>query len=53
MGDIQSSEFYSVKVLQLVQGKVIVLTVVQSYPFAVGDNQLVKKFHLNNFYFSN
>jgi hypothetical protein len=33
-------------VLQLVQGKVIGLTMVQSYPHAVGDNQLVKKFHL-------
>jgi hypothetical protein len=33
-------------VLQLVQRKVIVLIVVQSYPRAVGDNQLVKKFHL-------
>lgn len=32
--------------LQLVQGKVIVLTMVQSYPHALGDNQLVKKFHL-------
>jgi len=29
--------------MQLVQGKVIVLTMVQSYPHAVGDNQLVKK----------
>jgi hypothetical protein len=33
-------------VLQLVQGKVIVLSMVQSYPHVVGDNQLVKKFHL-------
>ena len=32
--------------LQLVQVKVIVLTMVQSYAHAVGDNQLVKKFHL-------
>jgi hypothetical protein len=44
--DIQSSEFYRVEVLELVQGKVIVLTMVQSYPQAVSDKQLVKKFHL-------
>lgn len=32
--------------LQLVWNNVIVLTMVQSYPHAVGDNQLVNKFHL-------
>jgi len=44
--DIQSSEFYRVEVLQLVRDNVIVLTIVQSYPHAVGDNQLVNKFNL-------
>jgi hypothetical protein len=32
--------------VQLVRDNVIVLTMVQSYPHAVGDNQLVNKFHL-------
>lgn len=36
----------SIELKCCVQGKVIVLTVVQRYPHAVSVNQLVKKFHL-------